>query len=712
MSLSDDDLVGPGEPDSSASVVALTAAHQVLNGSRQATRLELLLSTAVEVLARAPHGLDSLADELRRVWPEAGVSEEDAAQVLALGSSSQVAVFRRVDSLDGALWRLDENGRTEAQLAAEWMAGVRRRAVDDLHDRASSDYRQINEREARLWVDRLTDALAKAVVAGEESLLGDVQVVGRNVQPGNFDRAVLESGLASPDNPEVSEFLVACALAALDPSEPFGNEIVSVLVTSQVLHGHIARLDIADSQRLLGGLHDQEALLDTPVLLGLISDEETRTPLERMIRAAVASGIGVIAAEHYLEELADLVVSRQDLAEAEADLLRDPRTRATFVALTASDDVVSTYAKLLDEGSVEGWAAFQHLVGGLRARLGEMGVEVRPHGNSDPAQVELGAVALRKALEDAGRRRARHAIERDAQTLSMALRHRGRFRRYHPAAAFPGLWVVTMDRRLANAYAQMDPEEREPLTLTPSRFTLLVARASPVPEVASLAEAAGRLLRREIADRVAIRYPPDVAAELADALSGAGGRTDVRVAQFASVAHVLENAEAHDVTAEVLKRRMARMRSAQVRDHHMADEERTAASDRIVAAQRARSDAESRTSLARDDADRARAEADYLRTELGRAPTAVDIERRQRRSTVRTTVLVLTCVAALWAGSDRRWLPAVLFAAGAVLFWLQTRSWVEDLQVRLRTAIVGIIADTAAVLVVVGDVVARALSDR
>lgn len=682
----------------------------MLSGSRQATRLELLLSTAVEVLARAPHSIDSMTEELHRVWPEAGVTEEDVAQVLELGSSPQVAVLQRVDSLDGALWRLDENGRAEAELAAEWMEGVRRRAVEDLHERASSDFRPISEREAGLWVQRLTDALAKAVVAGEESLLGDVKIIGRNVQPGNFDRAILESGLTSTNNPEVSEFLVACALAALDPSDPFGNEIVGVLVTSQVLHGHIARLDVAASQRLLGGLDGQEALLDTPVLLGLISDEETRSPLERMIRAAVAGGVNVIAVEHYLDELEDLVVTRQELAESQADLLRNQETRATFVALTASDDVLSTYAKLLDEGIVDSWTSFQIHVASLRARLGTMGVEVRPHGNGDPAQVERGAVALKQALDGAGRHRTRHAIDRDAQTLSLALRHRGRFRRYNPTVAFPGLWVITMDRRLSSAYAQMDPAEREPLTLTPSRFTLLVAGARPVPEVASLAEAAGRLLRREIADRVAIRYPADVAAELADALSGAGGQTDVRVAQFASVAHVLENAEAHDVTAEVLKRRIARMRSAQSRTRDVAEEERIASGDRVTAAQRATADAESRTAAARDDVASARAESERLRSELERVPTSHDIGRLQGRSSIRAAVTMLTGAAAVWAGLDQRWFPAILLLAGGVLFWLQTKGWTQDLSVKLRSAIVGIVADSAAVLVLLGEFVAGVLT--
>ena len=64
------------------------AAHAVLSGRRQATRVDLLVSTLIEVLAPGARSPQTLIAEVQRAWPAAEITESDVLDALIIGMRS------------------------------------------------------------------------------------------------------------------------------------------------------------------------------------------------------------------------------------------------------------------------------------------------------------------------------------------------------------------------------------------------------------------------------------------------------------------------------------------------------------------------------------------------------------------------------------------------------------------------------------------------
>lgn len=679
------------------------AAHAVLSGRRQATRVDLLVSTLIEVLAPGARSPQTLIAEVQRAWPAAEITESDVLDALIIGMRSDAQLFLKTEGLEGIVWRLDDAGLAEAETSREWRGEMRRRAVADVRARSQADFRECSEAEATVWVDQLTVALAAGIVSAEVAFLGDIEASADHVRPRSVDRAAIMHHFSRNESPAVGEFLSAAALAALDPSDPFGNELVSALATTYVLHGHLARLDLAEHQRRLGPLAGQEIVLDTPILLALVSGAECREPLEQMLRSSGAAGVEVIALEHYLDELDGLLESRESLALAEESVISDPEQRAAYIALADGDEIVSAYARLRAEDIVADWSQFRGHVRGLRGRLLAQGVTVRPHGNSNMSQVAECRAALETALAQEGRHRSPQVLERDAHTLAFAMRHRRKVAR-HVDGVWPGVFVLTTDRRLSPAYARVDPGNAAfPVAVRPSAFTMLLARVRPVPELARLVEAASRMLTREVADRVAVRYPPAVAAELAGDLAGAGGGTDIRMAQLESVTQVMENAEAGDVAAEVLRHRIRRVRESARYAASMGTAERAAADDRVLRAERFSAQMEGRRQEVQAQLDQEHDENEGLRQQLGDHYTPQEARRLARRASIRMLAAAANLFIVAWCVLRGVVVLASVMGLLGLLLWLQTSAWARDPRVQLRTAMVAIVADTVGLLTVAAD---------
>ena len=688
-------------------MASAAAAYSLLAGTRRATRVDLLLSTVLEILAAGSMSAEEILRAVSDAWPGAEVSSADIAEVLEVATRPASKLVVRGDSFEGIVWHLDDAGRGEIETTQQWLSGFRSRAVDALQERAATDFRECTRAEAGQWVERLIGALGVGIRSAEKSYIGELDLVSAiALRPLSIDdarmRALVEDGVSA----DVAEFLWASAIAALDPTDPFGTEIVTVISTSCVLHGHLARLEDAEVLTRLGPLSGQEAVIDTPLLLALASGEQVREPLQRMLTAAVSAGLSVIVLEHYIEELNDLVAGVGESGQPYElePILGDPEKRVAYMALSERDDLLSVYVQLRHEGAVDSWVGFERHVHGLGARLETFGAVIRPHGNSDDVQIESAKDALLRTIAEMGGERRDAAVDRDALTMSMALRHRRHFRRDHPETevAWPGLFVITRDRRLTPAFRQLDSVlGKIPLALTPAQFTLLLARVRPVPEVAALTTAASQLLSREVANRVALRFPPAIAADLARRLGGAGGATDVRVAQFPTVGSVLEGTtdSSDEVFAEVERRRILRARSATTYANSLHEGERQASIDRLSAANRTAVVAQAERDLVVEQTAEQQAEIEQLRAQIAARPTNADLLAMRWRSSSRAVTAVLFGIFGVWLGFNAPWYSWVAAFVGTGLLWLQLSKWVDDPTVRLRDSIVGIAADLVCLLV-------------
>jgi hypothetical protein len=92
------------------------AAHVVLDGTRHATRLDLLLSTIVEVLARGSQETAALVDAVGAAWPTAEITREDVLAALAVAQAGdQPAVSAAVlggASVGAGSWRITNAARS------------------------------------------------------------------------------------------------------------------------------------------------------------------------------------------------------------------------------------------------------------------------------------------------------------------------------------------------------------------------------------------------------------------------------------------------------------------------------------------------------------------------------------------------------------------------------------------------------------------------
>lgn len=164
----------------------------------------------------------------------------------------------QLTGFDGEVWHLDDAGRAEADTAREWVEGIRRRALVDMRHRVERDFRPCTEAEAQLWVGRLTAALDAGIRVGGQAYVGAVEAGSATaLKPASVDFTAIFGIIDQGASEDVAEFLRAAALAALDPTDPFGEELVTTLSTSCLLHANLARLDVAEEQKRLGLLDGQ-----------------------------------------------------------------------------------------------------------------------------------------------------------------------------------------------------------------------------------------------------------------------------------------------------------------------------------------------------------------------------------------------------------------------------------------------------------------------
>lgn len=115
---------------------------------------------------------------------------------------------------------------------------------------------------------------------------------------------------------------------------------------------------------------------------------------------------------------------------------------------------------------------------------------------------------------------------------------------------------------MSPAYARLERRDKVGLTLSPARWaTLLSVAANPV-DVEALARTAADQLLDEAAWTLPVRYPPDVAAQLARQLSPehGGSETDMRVAQM-TLDEALTDPDSTSIAASVLSGRANRVNS-------------------------------------------------------------------------------------------------------------------------------------------------------
>lgn len=614
----------------------LSAAHLLLNSDRTTDRDDLLVSTLLEVLDSGPASNASLLKAVREIWPGAPITPQMLQA--SIDEACELDLVVAVKTLADDEWSLGSAGKREIEETRAWFENAMDRLTRQIEERARDDFGEVKHEVASNWARVILRLFSAEIARSASSYAGDIERgADGGLRPMVLDGVAM---LRALDQASVAEgtrdFLKGCLLAAVDETDPFGNELVGQVATSCILHSIAAGRGRLAAQQAMGSLVGLRVLLDTPLLVTILGARGNRERVEGIIVEAVRLGMEVIVPEHVLEELADVVkrVGQDHLEPLMQALSNQMKTRA--YAQLVREQVLELFLDAVEAKELKTWAEFTKRATGLRERLSGLGVIVREHGNKNRSNVSWISHALTEEIKSGPSGRGSNAIARDAESIEMVWRARRRHSG-KGGSLWPGGWMVSNDRYSGPAYRRVNRNDGEPLVLTPSQWATLLTAVAPAAEIPDLVSAAASLLRQESMLRIATKYPPAIALTLAKSLSGEySSSTDERVVQLASLGDLLEHASAGEtvsgerLASEIAIRRTNRLAAA---GREQVD---------LVALERARLDAA-----------------------ITRSTTVVSEETKKRKAAERR-VTDLERSAVLW---PRRVVLGVLFSAmiGAVV---------------------------------------------
>jgi hypothetical protein len=675
----------------------LSAVHSVLGIQRQATEYDILITTVLEVVRDGPLSETELLWSVRRVWPGAGISAERLVAALRIGK--KIGYFLPIESTDEPAWSLTRLGVKEVEASRDWARDIIDATARALGEKVGEAGLELSAEAARVWTHHLEMALHASIRQAFSAYQGAVERQSEWwLTPRAFDRSALTASIeASTADSAHSSLLTALALEAIDPLASFGSALVTHITIGYMLHAFLGRRDHLGVRIAIGSLTGDRAILDTPILLQLLGSPSQRAPFERAIRAAVEAHMEVIALDHYLVELRELLARNERESYLEVRQTLASGVPPDLLASVVEDRVVALWLGALARGRYSSWSDFSRAADDLQTDLEALGVVVRSHGNKDEAEVRrVDAVLQEEALH-------RGALQRQRDSHTVVMAHRSRDRSAAGNPFWPGAWVITTDRHMADAYRRLYPGDRFPLTLTPGRLLGLISSCSSPTTMEELAVSAASLLQEDSFLAVAARYPVSAAIGIAEALgpTHGGSQLDLRLTQLSPTelleeqldVNLPDDAVGAKVTAAVITMRAERLNAAFA-----------------AGAARLRSDADTaglmaRTTSARlhsteEESRQARADRDAARKELDAYRDQVQRERRTRDRTWIVRFGYAICALLLLLSllqADLIWL--VVAGVGLLVFWKAASEWTNNLEKSWGQLLPGILIEALGLLV-------------
>lgn len=647
----------------------LSAVHVLLSSERTTDEHDLLISTCLEALDAGPSDSETLTRVCNEIWPASTIQVESVKA--ALEEARELDLVVRTETLLGDGWTLGHQGKNEIESTREWFVNAMDRLARQIQDRARDDFGSVTAEVAANWSQVILRLFSAEIARSATSYAGDVERgAAGTIRPLTLDGSSMMRALDDLILPEgTTDFLKGCLLAAVDESDPFGNELVGQVATSCVLHAVAARRGRAGAQAALGTLSGSRIILDTPILVALLGADSAERRLNDLIDQAVALGMDVAAPEHVFEELDDVLerVTNDHLQALTSGLKSGTNARA--YAQIVNEQLLELFLDGVDAGKYRTWNDLQQRARHLTTELANRGVKVRPHGNKNRSNVTWIEHNLTESIKSSPGGRSAKAIARDAESVEMIWRARRRaVANTSRSGLWPGGWMVSYDRRSGPAYAAVNRLDREPLVLTPAQWATLMTESAPAAEIPQLVAAAASYMRQESMLRIATKYPPAIALTLARSLSGDyRSATDTRVAQLPTLGEALERAAAGEkVTGERLASELAARRA-----------NRLAAAGReqidFTALERSRLDeALTRNTAVVDREHLARVGAEDRVRELETSAALVD--RKVVSAVILTALVALTILFIV----INFWAFAVGTVLSAVVFAILSRSWRTD----------------------------------
>jgi hypothetical protein len=578
--------VFPGEPITAEDVEIqrLAATRAALDPDRQRRRADILLSAIVELLStKGDRTTESIVAGIRQIWRTTAVTYPEVES--ALRQAQVVGLVVTTNDLSGeSKWTATPGTVAESQQDRKWARHILAEFEEELTSRLD-DLGIILQPQQ---LSRTSHELLRSLADGCR-VIDDAPPLGVDfLRPVEFATSAVKSSLQRVEPKQLRVALTGLVDGALDPDDPFANEVIHLLIVGSVLQTFVSKRDLGTQLRLDGN----RLLLDTPILVDLMDDGSPGQRLAlNLIELSKRLGAQVFVAEHTISEWERL----WDGAERENPAIFDSKVVPThldrLISARGSNPFISQYLREKAGTPELTWRSFRTRTSNVRHRLTELGMVCRDSGNvtDDDQQVEE---EMKRALHEIstndsfpGKRR-KPAAEADAKSAAMIRR----WRRKYPMTPC-GAFFISSEHLTGAAYKMAFPDDEPCLTARAGAWVVFAASliSDDPSQQAEVAEMVGNALFRESFLGLATAYTLEEAAFLANMITEQSSLSliDSRTAVQLDLAQLLEGHEASStnermalVGAEVIRRRSGRRDSRALRMEQRAADA-TASAERV-----------------------------------------------------------------------------------------------------------------------------------
>ena len=654
----------------------LAACHSLLDPARRGRRQDVLASTMVAILAgRGELTVLRLFAAVRRIWRTDAIA--DAVLERALVDARAASLVTLQTDLEGnETLRVSAGATAETEQDQLYVAHLLGRFTDGVSERISA-YPDAARLSAK--TERITNLVIAAVAcACDGSYAVDSPGSSPWARPDHVSTKPVSVYAASVQPKSLREPVKQLALDALDPTDPFGNQIVHLVVVSSLLHGLATQRGAGE----VPPLEQMRLLLDTSALIGLAfsDDDPSYRLIFELITLSLRCGAEIVVAEHTLAEW-ERVWAAADAEEA------GQRRRITMglsprLARLVNNPFLAAYSVYRHEGGSDSWIRWQIGRRDIRQWLKDMDVQIQEHHNVDQSDIDCHGAVRNKLIElsndpDIYRSRSDSAADADANSAAMIARWRSN--RGENSALF-----IAHDRLTSQAYSEVYPCS-QPLAANPVAWLLYVSNLiadtpSTVVDIADfIADLAVRNTLLELASNYSLEEALDISeifARESIELSAREARDLTDPALFDALDTLQKEAgeNVHTRAAAVLLRRATRNNQRAAQREEIQSTELEAV----------RSDARERIS---EESERATQFQKDARTERQRAVDAESDREELKLTNVRLRrklmALITSAVAIVFLVTLTSWgllggSGILIGSAGAVLGTLYAWRWIDD----------------------------------
>lgn len=470
---------------------------------------ERLVSTCsvdvLQVVQELGGGSHTVMSMRKRLFERYGYAKSAPQVELALRTAHALRYAKSEHVDEDCKWTLTQKGGqllTEMRIA--WR-GLVEKVSDQIVGIAEKESFPVGRKRLRRSIAILHEALlvggaARGVVYRGGALDEDNPFCDRC----DLDR-VFETIQRNEADPATARFLRLLAGLALDPTHPFGVDLIDHVEKSLVLQALDAGRDIAIAHEVVGGLDEIALILDTPIFFRLASRSRSRQArvLERALHSAIDAGLEILIPQHVEREL-DGVLARFGRYALDVEVAKREDNTKRLQDLVTQDPGLSAWIEELPAKHVPTLEEFSQEV---RSRLARLKERAKPCPfDDDPrlrAQIES---ALEHELRVPGfSSPARGAAQIACDGKTMLVARRRRIAGAKPGAVFAAVYALTTDTHLSKAYRRQFRDDPHPLTLTIKDFVSLQLVCRKPVSLDELAALAG-LLKHEHFSQVVSRY--------------------------------------------------------------------------------------------------------------------------------------------------------------------------------------------------------------